>query len=92
MAKERRGTVGRTVGTFALGAAVGSLLALLYAPAAGKTTRKRIQMRLRTIQRSAVELREAAGQKLNGARKWFTSHVGARNGRRIRRQPVTHHA
>lgn len=92
MASHRQGTFGRTAGTFALGAALGSVLALLYAPASGTTTRKRIKMRLRTLRRSAVELREVANEKLNGARKWWISRVGTRNGRRIRRQPVTHHA
>jgi gas vesicle protein len=50
----RRGGIFRTVATFALGAAAGSLVALLYAPASGKVTRKRLAMRVRNLQRTAA--------------------------------------
>ena len=86
--RERRGGVGRTVGTFALGAALGSLVALLYAPASGTTTRKRIKMQFRTFQRSAVELRNKAAKKISYAREWMTGRINGGNSKRLKPHPV----
>lgn len=102
----RRPGRGRIVGAFALGAAAGSILALLYAPASGRVTRKRIGMKLRSFQREtsrrfgraqkllvrkAETLRDAAGERINHARQWVVGHV-ASNGqeRRSRRRALRH--
>ena len=88
--KERRGTIGRTLGTFALGAAAGSIVALLYAPASGTVTRKRLKMKFKAVQKSALVLKDAAAQRLGSARAWVTerlTHANG-NGRSRRHQPV----
>jgi gas vesicle protein len=97
----------RTVGTFALGAAVGSTLALLFAPASGRVTRKRIALKIRTLQRSttrqlgqaqkllarkAESLRDAASEKLTHARAWVVERVTNGFGRRPARQRAVRHA
>jgi gas vesicle protein len=50
----RRGGALRTVAAFGLGAAVGSIIALLYAPASGKVTRRRLVLKVRTMRRTAI--------------------------------------
>ena len=85
-----RGGFFRALGFFALGAATGGIFALLYAPASGQVTRRRIGMRLRTVQRrtirqigqarrvlarKAVYLREAATERLADAGQWVAGHV-----------------
>lgn len=82
----RRGTAGRTIGTFALGAALGSIVALLYAPASGTVTRKRLKMKLKAVGKSAVELKTVAARKIGDARQWMRGHFTPTNGRR--HQPV----
>ncbi len=62
MKEQRRTTKGKTVAAFALGAAIGSIVALLYAPASGKVTRQRLAMKAR-------EARREAERKLAHARK-----------------------
>lgn len=93
MKQIRRGRViGGAVACFGLGALVGSIAALLYAPAAGQLTRKRIATRLKTVRRQAVALREDAGAQLKLARKWVVAHMPAANGnghaRRMGRRPA----
>lgn len=88
--------VGLTAGMFALGAAAGSALALLYAPASGKVTRKRIGAGFRNAGRSTVRqlkqtrkvlakragaLREAATEKLGDTREWLLERVANGNGK-----------
>ena len=85
MKEQRRGSgIGRTIGAFALGATAGSVLALLYAPASGQVTRKRIAMRLRTFKQTAGrrlgDLREAATERVSDARRWVLGHIS--NGHR----------
>lgn len=88
-----RGGVRQALGTFVLGAAAGSVLALLYAPASGRVTRKRISMKFRAVRRSATVLRDQAARKISDAREWITAHTtGNGHGRRLRRQHVLHHA
>ena len=77
---------------FAIGAAAGSILALLYAPASGKVTRKRIGMKLRTVGKKAAQLRDVAATKFNGARVWIQDHMQATNGNGHRRRTTATHA
>ena len=94
---------GRVLGAFVIGATTGSLLALLFAPASGRVTRKRIGLKLRSIQRETVRhlghtkrllarkaetLRDAASAKLSNAREWVAEHVSNGHQRRL----VRHHA
>lgn len=103
----RRGGIGRTVSAFALGATVGSIVALLCAPASGKVTRKRIAMRMRALRQQTVKqlgktqrilarraegLREATTQRLHHAREWVAEHITNGNGKRALRQRTVRHA
>ncbi|MCM8794683.1 MAG: YtxH domain-containing protein [Candidatus Omnitrophica bacterium] len=96
-ARSREGW-GRTVGAFALGAAAGSAVALLTAPASGKVTRKRIgrQMRIlgnaterqlkqakKLLSRQAVQLRGAAVEKIGHTREWLQERIAA-NGNNVK--------
>lgn len=69
----------RTIMAFGIGATAGSIVALLFAPASGKVTRKKLATRFREVQR-------VAGGKLNKsitqARTWVMSHVSNGHGRR----------
>ncbi len=76
---------GLAVAAFALGAATGSILALLYAPASGQVTRRRIAGKFRTLQRTATR---QIGQRLNGAREWVVAHVTNGHNRRLARQAI----
>lgn len=84
--QRRQGGIARTIGAFALGAAAGGVVALLFAPASGKVTRKRIAMRLRTLKQSTVRqighLREAATERVSDARRWVLDHMAHSNGHR----------
>ena len=88
---------GKAAGTFALGAAAGSTLAFLFAPASGKATRKRIGMQIQSLGRTteqkllrakkllarkAVTLRASATERLEDTRDWVTQQMGNH------RQPV----
>ena len=85
-----RGGVRRTIGTFAFGAAVGSILALLFAPASGRETRRQIRLRAQALRRNAEELRETAAEKLAVARLWVMNHVPNGHAKRLprRRHPA----
>lgn len=86
--RERSG-LGRTVGVFALGATAGSVLALLFAPASGKETRKRIQLRIRELQQATSTLQRAATKKIKTARTWVMDHMPNGHVRRpTRHRPV----
>ena len=84
----------RTVATFAIGATVGSLIALFYAPASGKVTRRRLAMRVRGLQRATVRRIEQTQRALarraenvrEAASEWFAGHTAQANGR----HPVSH--
>ena len=94
----RRGGTFRTVAAFALGATAGSLIALLYAPASGKVTRRRLAMRVRNLQRKAArrigETQRALATKADRVREaateWIAEHVPHGNGRQIRHRTVRH--
>lgn len=96
----KKGSLGRTAGAFALGAAAGSILALLYAPASGRATRRRIGLKVRTLKASTVRqvkqakkllikkagsLRDVAAEKLSSTRKWIAQNVPNGNGKHSRR-------
>ena len=97
--KENRQIVrmGQYFGLFSLGAAVGSLAALLFAPAAGRATRKRIGNQIRQTKKLLLKkadlLRETAAEKLGESREWLVErvvpHTGGKNGYRRR---AVHHA
>lgn len=89
------GKLGRNAGLFALGAAAGSVLALLFAPASGKATRKRIMYKVRGLGRSTARqlnqtkrvlakkvgsLKHVATEKIGDTREWLLERV-ATNGR-----------
>ncbi len=97
----------RAFGFFALGAATGGIFALLYAPASGRVTRRRIGLKLRAVQRTtirqigqarkvlarkAVYLREVATERLANAGQWVAGHVTNGNAKRQVRHRVAHHA
>lgn len=84
----RRGGAVRTVFAFGFGAAVGSLLALLYAPASGAVTRKRLANRIRTMKKGAVRrlgqtqrvLASKAEDVREAATEWISDHMPRNNG------------
>ncbi len=95
----------RIFGAFALGAAAGSVAALLYAPASGRVTRRRIGMKFRTLQqttgrklgqaqrllaRKAQRLQRTAVRKLHDAREWMTNHVSNGHAKRAGRRALQH--
>ena len=107
IAPRKRSGALQAVGTFALGAAIGSAVALLFAPASGRVTRRRIGMKLRTLQREsgrrlgqaqrilarkALDLREAAAQRVHGAQTWVAHRMGNGHERRATRRRVLRHA
>lgn len=98
----RRQGFGRAVGAFTLGAAAGSVLALLYAPASGQMTRRRIGMRVKALEhvagrrvqqaqrvlaRRVRRLRSVAAGRVGDTREWLAEHLAAGNGR----HPATQH-
>ncbi len=102
-----KGRIVQTAGAFAIGATLGSVLTLLFAPASGRATRKRIGMKFRSLQyattrqlghakkllaKRAETLREAAVEKIHGAREWVTERMNNGNGTRpVRRRRAVHH-
>lgn len=94
MREQRRGNgLGRTLAAFGIGAAAGSVLALLYAPASGQVTRKRIATRFRTLRRKAEQLKDTATERIGDARTWVMQriHTTNGNGRRVRHHAAVHH-
>ena len=99
-APRRRGQVLRTVGTFTLGAAVGSLIALLYAPASGKVMRQRLANQARRLRQAAVRrigqtqrvLVQRAERMREAATGMFLRHQAHTNGRHPIRHRTAHHA
>jgi gas vesicle protein len=85
-----RGGVRRTIGVFAVGTAVGSIVALLFAPASGRETRRQIRLKANALKRNADELRETASEKLAVARTWVMNHIPNGHAKRLprRRHPA----
>lgn len=81
--QRRRGGVFRTAAAFGLGAAMGSIAALLYAPASGKVTRRRLAMRARNLQKDTLRrigrtqrvLANKAESVREAATEWITDHI-----------------
>ena len=96
--QRRRGGAFRTVTAFGLRAAAGSIIALLYAPASGRVTRRRLAMRAQNLRRAAVRrigqtqkvLACKAGEVREAAGTWIAEHMPRTNGNG--RHRVTHHA
>lgn len=89
MKQERKqGGIVRTIGAFALGATAGAIVALLYAPASGKETRRQIANRVRTLKKNAVQLKAEAAERLVQARTWMTQHFSNGHAKR----PTVRHA
>ena len=84
----RRGGALRTGVAFAFGAAAGSIVALLYAPASGQVTRRRLPMKVSALKRNAAkrlsrtqrELALRAEHVREAATEWISEHVPHRNG------------
>ena len=89
---------GRTVAAFAIGATAGSLIALLFAPASGRVTRRRLFLQARNTQRAIGRKLGVATKTLmkkaecarDAAGEWITSHVGNGHARPSRRHAVHH--
>ena len=92
----QRGGRLRSFLAFTIGATVGSVAALLYAPASGKVTRKRLAMKAHALQRATLrrigqtqrELATKAERVREAAHGWITNHVPHGNGR----HPIRHRA
>jgi len=95
-ASGRRNQMGLTIGALAIGATAGSVLALLFAPASGSATRRRISMKVRAygrttarqltlakkqLARQTEQLREVAVDRLGQTRDWLVEHVVPKNGK-----------
>ena len=98
--RKRSGTL-RAAAVFALGAAAGSIAALLYAPASGRVTRRRLAMKVRNLQRATARRLGQTGRVLanraesvrEAATEWIASHVPHGNGRHpIRHRAIRHAA
>jgi gas vesicle protein len=93
----RRGGALRTVAAFGLGAALGSVIALLYAPASGKVTRRRLALRVRTMRRTAIRrlgdtqraLTTGAVRVREAASEWIADRM---NGKHPIRHRTARHA
>ena len=96
----------QTTGAFALGAALGSLATLLYAPTSGRVIRKRINQKFQALQtqanrrlirakkvlvKQADMLRDTATDKIADAREWVVEHMPNGHAKRPARHRV-HHA
>ena len=91
--QQRRGVPFHTVRDFTLGtilgAAVGSIAALLYAPASGEMTRRRLGRKVRELRRTAARrigqtqrvLARKAEDVREAAAGWITEHMPHGNGR-----------
>ena len=94
----RRGGALRTFAAFSLGAAAGSVLALLYAPASGIVTRRRLARKAQNLRRFAKRrlgetqraLVTKAGEVREAAAEWIAEHVPG-NGRHPMRRRVDRH-
>lgn len=102
MVKEqrRRGGFLKSVAMFTLGAAAGSIVALLYAPASGEVTRRRLGRKVNGLRREAARrigrtqraLATQAEQVREAATEWIAEHVPHGNGRHPLRRRVLRHA
>ena len=85
---------------FTFGAAVGTIAALLYAPAPGQVTRRRIAMRVKDLRRKAARrisqtqrvLASKAENVREAATEWLAERMPHTNGRHTIRRRVVRHA
>ena len=98
--QRRRGRIGgvvRTGAAFAVGAALGAIVSLFYAPASGQITRKRLVLRMRNLRRETGRnlgrtrraFEAQARQVRIAAREWLDERLH-HNGRQQVRRPVRH--
>ena len=96
--QRRRGGALRTATAFGVGATLGSIVALLYAPTSGKATRRRLAMKAKNFQKAAIRrigrtqrvLANRAESAREAATEWITDHMPHQgNGNRHR---VVRHA
>lgn len=95
--RRRRGGTLQTLATACLAGAGGYVLGILFAPASGKITRKRLVMRAHNLQRSLNRrigrttrvLATKAEFVKDAATEWIAEHVPHGNGRHlVRRRPA----
>ena len=87
---------GKTIAAFAIGAAAGSALALLFAPASGKVTRKRLVQNMRKLKKDGLRKIGKAthvfavrvGDAKEAAGEWLTQRVNGHG----KRHAARHHA
>lgn len=87
-----RGGRGRALAAFALGATAGGILALLFAPASGRVTRKRLAQGVRKLQRVGLRkigqathvLAAKVGDAKEAATEWINEHVNGKHAVRHR--------
>lgn len=95
----RRSGVFQTVAAFVCGAGLGSILALLYAPASGRVTRQRLILQARSLRRNATRRLGQTGRVIarkaasagRAATEWIATHVQG-NGRTVLRRREVRHA
>ncbi|MBI2104445.1 MAG: YtxH domain-containing protein [Candidatus Omnitrophica bacterium] len=103
MKRTRRGKTGllQATASFVLGAVTGAIVALLYAPTSGQVARRRLAMKARGLQRTAVRRLGRAQRALatkaehvrEAAAGWMTERFPVRNGRHpIRHRAIRHAA
>lgn len=84
--------LGKALGVFALGAALGSICGILFAPASGQVTRKRIGMQFRSAKKQLGKklggLKVAATEKMGETRDWLVQRVISSNGKHPTRRRV----
>ena len=85
--KYRGFQIARAVGLVTLGAAAGSIGTLLFAPAAGRVTRRRIALQLRTLKRQTTR---QLGQGIRQAQEWLVERVHNGHGRRVQHASARH--
>ena len=96
--QRRRGGFLRSALAFTMGATAGSIMALLYAPASGQVTRKRLARKVNGLRHEAVrrlgrtrrELVTQAEQVREAAGEWIAEHVPHGNGRQHVRRIIRH--
>ncbi|MBI3616165.1 MAG: YtxH domain-containing protein [Candidatus Omnitrophica bacterium] len=88
--------IAQSVGLFSLGAMVGSLSALLFAPASGKAVRKRLGNQIlqtkKQLLKKADILRDTAVEKFGDTRQWLLKQMKNGNGKHPVRHRLIHHA
>ena len=100
--KHRRGLNGslQSATAFTLGATLGSLFTLLYAPTSGSVTRRRISLKVRQLERTAARrigvtrrnLSRRAAEVRHAAEGWIAKYGSPVDGRSPSRRRRLQHA